>query len=180
MYLLALLMSLATAPAPAPHLQLQTEITAETVAPLVEALGSATGRVVLEINSPGGEVDAGWTLARAIERSPAHVVCVVDGEADSMAAVVLQSCQERLMTERSVLMFHEPGGAVRGQPRELENALRRMRLMTQQLVRHCARRMHMPWRRLARLIEGGRELWLGPDEALKMHAVDGVVDAGAF
>ena len=166
---------LALAPASNHHLHLDDEISDKTVAPLVAALDGARGRVVIEIDSPGGEVEAGWQLVRAIERSAAHVVCVVDGEADSMAFVVLQACDERVITERSLLMAHEAAAGVRGQPDDIQNGLNHLRRINEQLVRFCARRMGMRWQRLSAMIAHGRELWLGPEEALRLHAVDRVV-----
>lgn len=64
--------------------------------------------VVLEINSEGGEVEAGFVIAKAIEDSQAPVHCVVDGEALSMAYFILQSCDTRSITPRSKLMAHNP------------------------------------------------------------------------
>src|SRR6266404_5019680 len=65
-------------------------------------------RVVLELNTDGGNVNAGYEFARAIESSKAPVACVVDGSARSMGFFILQACRVRLATPRSILMVHEP------------------------------------------------------------------------
>lgn len=169
------LLSCFQSPAKTDHLKLQGEVTAESVAPLVEALATAQGEVTIDIDSPGGSVYAGWDLVHAIEQSPAKVTCIVDGEADSMAAVVLQACDVRIMTERSALMMHEPSVGGGGQPDELARELTHLRIMSEQMARFCARRMGLTWRAYLAHVAHGAEWWLGPDEALKTHAVDRVI-----
>jgi len=64
-------------------------------------------RIMLEINTHGGSLDAGMELVRQIEETKAEVVCVVDGNALSMGYFMLQSCPVRAITARSVLMSHQ-------------------------------------------------------------------------
>ncbi len=82
----------------------------ERLAPIMETLKEAkAGQIVmLDINTPGGSVSAGFELEKALESTPAEVFCVVDGNAYSMGFFLLQSCQHRVMTKRSNLMAHEP------------------------------------------------------------------------
>lgn len=62
--------------------------------------------ILLELNSPGGSVSAGHTMARTMEISSMRFVCVVDGYTASAAFYALQSCDYRYATKRSVLMTH--------------------------------------------------------------------------
>jgi ATP-dependent protease ClpP protease subunit len=85
----------------------------ETVAPHVVRLNAAKrGRTVLiRINSPGGQVDAGLELAKAIataHRRGVKVVCEVENFAASMAANLFQVCPIRRMRADARLLFHEP------------------------------------------------------------------------
>jgi ATP-dependent protease ClpP protease subunit len=86
-------------------------VTESTVKPAISFLKSASESkipvVMLEINTSGGSVDDGFELMRAIEMASPKVVCVVDGEAASMGFFILQSCDYRIMTKRSVLMAHQ-------------------------------------------------------------------------
>src|SRR3954466_93310 len=97
---------------PSNRIHFTGEVTQESVAAATKALGAAVPDgahyVLFEINSPGGDVDAGFALAKTIEDSPAPVVCVFDGEGMSMAFYILQSCALRLMTPRSLLLIHKP------------------------------------------------------------------------
>ena len=92
----------------------------------------AINSVVLRINSPGGSVLAGFDLARYLEETGIQVVCVVDGEAASMAFYILQSCDVRLMTSRSMLMAHEPSasGFFGGNPKDWQAMADAMKALT--------------------------------------------------
>ena len=134
--------------------------------------------IILEINSPGGSVRAGFLLAKAIEHSESPVVCVVDGEADSMAFAILQSCQLRVMTKRSSLMWHQPSlsGNFSGQEDDWkqlgENAANALRAVNKALAQTIAARLGMPVKDLMSKTNHGREWWLDSDQALKVNAVD--------
>jgi ATP-dependent protease ClpP protease subunit len=163
------------------HLHIDDEINEDTVTPLLDGIANAPhgkdDRIVIEIDSPGGEVEYGFKLVKAIERYPGKVVCVVDGEADSMASYIFVSCDVRAMTKRSVMMIHQPGMGGSGQFNDLSNAAEWMRVSGAAMFENYA--LHMRNITAADLIErtmGGREFWLGWKEAKKYGAVDIVVD----
>lgn len=70
----------------------------------------------LIIDSPGGEVQAGWTIydAMNVSKCPVHTVCF--GEAASIAAVIFANGDrgKRYMLEHSKLMIHQPWAAMNG------------------------------------------------------------------
>ena len=163
------------------HLALNDEVNEESVTPILEGLENAPhkkdDRVVIEINSPGGEVDAGFKLVKAIERFPAKVVCIVDGEADSMASYIFVACDVRVMTKRSTLMIHQPGMGGQGQINDLTNASDMLRASGYAQAEHYA--LHMKGitaAEIATRTAGGREIWLDWHDAKKYGAVDIVVD----
>lgn len=130
--------------------------------------------IVVEINSRGGEMEAGFRISKAIERSPVHVVCVVDGVAMSMANYILQSCDERLMTKRSVLMLHLPAVQAEGQEDDLSDAVAGLHAAGEAACQHLARRMTLTPEELLTKIEH-RSWYLNAPEALQVKAVDLIV-----
>lgn len=70
----------------------------------------------LIIDSPGGEVQAGWTIYDSMNlcRCPVHTVCF--GEAASIAAVIFANGErgKRYMLEHAKLMVHQPWTAIHG------------------------------------------------------------------
>jgi ATP-dependent protease ClpP protease subunit len=62
--------------------------------------------IMLELDTPGGSVNAGHAMARAMEISPIRFVCVADGYVASAGFYILQSCDARYATSRTTLMTH--------------------------------------------------------------------------
>jgi ATP-dependent protease ClpP protease subunit len=62
--------------------------------------------VMLELNTAGGDPEAGHEMTRSIEMSPVRVICVADGVVASAGMYIFQSCDVRYMTKRSMLVTH--------------------------------------------------------------------------
>lgn len=177
--LLALIESLEPNSEPAPPtcpdwVKLDGVIDADSAAKFgAEMKACADRAVVVEINSPGGSVFDAIEMQKAIERHPHPVYCVVDGVAASAAFVTLQSCDFRLMTDRSVLMAHHAAiPRTGGQEEPIENAAAALRALDHATALHCARRMGITPEAYEAHVSGGREWWLPVDDATKEHAVD--------
>lgn len=167
-----------------PRISLVGDIDEDSVAAVTAALQAVAKEnpeaVVFEIDSPGGEVGAGLRLAKVLEDYPARLICVVDGDADSMAFFLLQSCPVRLMTKRSSLMMHRPFLVLNKAPSELDdvdkaNIEARMNVLAAAMFEHYAARMGMLPENLALKIPGKKMWWMGWSEAVCSNAVDGVV-----
>ena len=64
--------------------------------------------ITLILNSPGGEIDAGFIIYDAITGSSAPIRTVVVGKAHSMAALLLACSKERCLLKHSSVLIHEP------------------------------------------------------------------------
>jgi len=130
--------------------------------------------IILELNTSGGGVGAGFRLSKAIENSKVPVVCVVDGEALSMGAYLLESCSTRIMTRRSSLMFHQPAirGTVGGTREEFQNIAELLRTLESGMIEHLVARMNISAADMQKKIEGGKQWWMTFQEALETGAVD--------
>jgi ATP-dependent protease ClpP protease subunit len=137
--------------------------------------------IVFEINTPGGSVPAGFELAKTIENSKAPVSMVVDWEAASMGAFLLESAHNRYMTKRSMLMFHEPslGGAMSGTPNQWQAIADMLKAMRIAIAVHCSARMNVTLDYYMSKTDGGQMWFLNGDEAMATGAVDQVVDSVA-
>ncbi len=76
--------------------------------------GIAAETINLRINSPGGSVFEGLTMANALQRHKARVIVHVDGLAASIASVIAMSADEVRMAKNAYLMIHDPWGIVVG------------------------------------------------------------------
>lgn len=68
----------------------------------------------VEINSPGGDVFDGITIYNALRLHPAHVTTRVDGLAASIASVIAQAGDHRVMVASSQMMIHNAWGMTVG------------------------------------------------------------------
>ena len=167
-----------------PHIILSTEIDDNTAQQAIAAFDAAdmmkVKTVLFEINSPGGSVDAGFLIAKAIENSNANVICVVDAMAASMAFYILQSCDIRVMTDRSLLMAHEPairagiGGKSEDWRKQGNGIADLLEALTKSMNHHMARRLTISYEEFSKRIHN-TEYWMTAEEALKISAVDQVV-----
>jgi ATP-dependent protease ClpP protease subunit len=134
--------------------------------------------IVLELDSEGGSVSAGKKLSKAIERSKAPVHCVVDGDAMSMGYYILQSCNTRTMTDESTLMIHgvSLSGNFGGKDYQWRSIANFLTADDHAACVHEARRMALTADQLCEKV-AYTEWYLEPDEALKVKAVDAVVQS---
>lgn len=156
------------------------ESVAQTQSLMDVAVRDGAAAVVIEWNTPGGSVFDGFLLAKTIEESSIPVICVVDMEAASMGAFLLQSCHVRIMTKRSNIMIHEAAvstGSFGGHEVSWRNIADRLKAINKSLVEHMAKRMLITPEAMADKIRGGAQWWLDWEEAVKFGAVDLVVDS---
>lgn len=144
---------------------------------LVEWIDAANSEklegLVIEFDTPGGSVDAGKKISKAIEGSKIPIYCLVDGDAASMGFYILQSCPVRLMTQRSVLMAHDPsmrGGG--GQSQDMQNAADALKALSDAMAQHYCHRLKMSLKSCRAKFDHGLEWWMGWKEALEVGAVD--------
>lgn len=65
------------------------------------------GKIELYINSNGGSVKEGVAIYNQLKRHPAQKTGYVDGVAHSVAFVILQACDKRVMGEGTSALIHE-------------------------------------------------------------------------
>ncbi|MEL7168186.1 MAG: head maturation protease, ClpP-related [Bacteroidota bacterium] len=82
-------------------------ITAQSVARQLADYGSV-GQVNVRINSYGGDVWQGFAIYNALARHQGRVTVHIDGLAASIASVIAQAGDERLIAEAASVMVHAP------------------------------------------------------------------------
>jgi ATP-dependent protease ClpP protease subunit len=74
---------------------------------------------IIKINSPGGCVDVGMMIVKAIQETRARTISRVMFPSASMASVIAVSCQGMHMDDDSFLMFHTYSAGSYGKANEL-------------------------------------------------------------
>jgi len=161
------------------HYLFDGEVSPYTVDAAIEAVNKANAegasRIVIEWNTPGGDVFAGMRLAKVLENSQVPTVCVVDGMSASMGFYLLQSCQTRIMTHRSLLMAHGPAAGAAGKTSDVGDMAALLARLQHAMVRHMCKRMNVTPEEFEAQIDR-RDWWMTDDEALSYGAVDRLVD----
>ena len=81
-----------------------------SAADFASQLAGLKGTLDVHINSSGGNVFDGIAIGEAIRSHKGPVATYVDGIAASIASVIAQAGQERVMAPGSMMMIHEPFG----------------------------------------------------------------------
>lgn len=85
-------------------------------------------RIRVEINSPGGDVFDGIAIYNALRAHPAHITTRVDGVAASIASVIAQAGDHRVMLGAAQIMIHNAWGVTIGDTNDHED----MRVLLEQ------------------------------------------------
>ena len=121
----------------------------------VERLRQATARyaaaypklpITLIISSPGGSVFDGFILLdhlRALSAEGHKITTVVRGMAGSMAAVLTQAGDVRIIGPESYLVIHEPSSAAWGKTSDMIDEVDVMKRLSRQMEELFARRSKM-------------------------------------
>ena len=134
--------------------------------------------IVVYINSPGGSVMDGFsvydTLAR-MRRKGHHIITHGSGMVASMAAVLLQAGDERILDKRAKLLIHEGSthfaGDHRATPGELEDMQTLSKMLEDDILDVLSERSIMSAAELKRKWKR-RDWYMGAEEALALGFVD--------
>lgn len=133
-------------------------------------------KITLVFNSPGGSVIDGfalWDYLTELKKNGHHLTTVCRGMAASMAGILLQAGDVRVMGSESVLLVHEISFGAGGKIGEVEDEVAFAKMLTKRVLKIFAARTKMTekqidakWRRT--------DWWLDSDEALKLGFCDEV------
>lgn len=73
-----------------------------------ELRGMQANKILLRINSPGGDISEGVTIRNALREHPATIETHIDGLAASTASWVGLVADKIIMSPHSMMMIHEP------------------------------------------------------------------------
>jgi ATP-dependent Clp protease protease subunit len=107
---------------PTRTIELFGEITEDSAKQVIKNIhildNSGTGTITINLMSEGGDVGAGLAIYDAIRYCKNHVRGIAIGEVASIATVIIQACDERVMFANSYFMLHEGSASVEGKFRD--------------------------------------------------------------
>ena len=134
--------------------------------------------IFMIIDSPGGSVVDGFELIDAIRalkvNKGTRVICAVEAEAYSMAALIALFCNQTYMHKHANIMFHQAAFGVQGLANQVFSRVLFMHGYLQRLHQDIATQMGIKVEEYNDLIED--EWWMGAETAASLGIVDGVLD----
>jgi len=134
--------------------------------------------VYLIIDSNGGQVDAGFHFIQKMKGAKRalglRTICIVNGGAYSMAAIISQYCHETYMTDFSDLLFHDVSYSVEGPHPDIKQEVSYLDRYIEQLETRLAKQMGISYAEYQRL--KGRVLQVTAEDAVKYGFADAIVE----
>lgn len=139
---------------------------------------SADAPITLWINSPGGEVQAGFAIYDMIQFISPRVITVINGTAASMGSVIALAAEksDRYAMTNAKLLLHQPliGGTIQGPASDIEIHARDIIQLKQRMHRLYAERTGTPEEVFVEMME--RDRWIAPEEAVQLGLIKGILE----
>lgn len=132
--------------------------------------------LAVRINSGGGDVFMGNTIANLIGEHKATKTVYVDGLAASIASVIAMSGDKVLMADNSMMMIHDPWAVSMGAAEDMRKTADLLDQIKELIITTYAAKTKQERSVLAKLMAD--ETWMEPQQAVDLGFVDEVTHNG--
>jgi ATP-dependent protease ClpP protease subunit len=131
-----------------------------TISQLEESLSKIprSNRLLVGINSPGGDVFAGIPIHNILRRWEGGVTTRIDGRADSIASVIFLAGDKRICPPTGSALIHQVWTGAVGNADQLESTAKELRVLDQQLAELYAERSSVTVEKAKSLMESSERL----------------------
>ena len=131
--------------------------------------------ISMYINSPGGDVMAGWAIMDTMQYIKSPVSTIGMGLVASMASVLLAAGEKgkRFALPNTQIMIHQPMAGTQGQVTDMEIHVAKFRKTKQMLIKQMSGFTGRKEKELFDAME--RDNWMTADEAKDFGLIDGVL-----
>ncbi len=153
--------------------------TAKAIKAKLKAIANLKAKKInVRINSFGGYVHEGLAIHDALAANKAEILTDVQGVAASMATVIAQAGNERLMSDNALYLIHQVRGGAFGNINETKAHLDDLIAWNDRLVNIYVKRTGMKEKDIRELMDrnNGEGIWIDADEALEMGLIDKVYE----
>ena len=132
--------------------------------------------ISLYINSPGGDVSAGWAIMDTMRYIKPNVSTIGMGLVASMAAVLLAAGEKgkRFVLPNTQVMIHQPSSGTEGKVTDMEIYLKEVQHTKKALIKQMVEFTGRKEKEVFDAME--RDNWLQPDEAKDFGIIDGILN----
>lgn len=131
--------------------------------------------ISMYINSPGGDVSAGWAIMDTMQYIKSPVSTIGMGLVASMGSVLLAAGErgKRFVLPNTQVMIHQPMAGAHGQITDMEIQLTQFQKNKKSLVKQMADFTGRKEKEVFEAME--RDNWMTPTEAKEFGLIDGVL-----
>ena len=130
--------------------------------------------IFLVMNSKGGSEGAGWAIFDALRLTKSKVIGQFFGECMSIAALILQGCDTRLLAGNCRVMIHNGTISFESMAQEkVKNVNKEIEIMTQAYYNELSQRSHLTLDKIKKLCDN--ETYMSADSAVEFGFADGVL-----
>lgn len=132
--------------------------------------------ISMYINSPGGDVSAGWAIMDTMQYIKAPVSTIGMGLVASMGSVLLAAGEKgkRFALPNTSIMIHQPLGGFQGQVTDVEIRVKEMQRTKQTLIKQMSEFTGRNEKELFDAME--RDNWMSPSEAKEFGLIDNILE----
>ncbi len=132
--------------------------------------------IALHINSPGGSVFEGITIANALKNHPANVTTYIDGVAASIASIIAIRGADRVISSDSgFLMIHNPFAMAIGDSSEMLKMAETLEKIRETLANNYVAKSGKDIDEIYQMMD--EETWLDANAALEAGLIDEIQDS---
>lgn len=135
-----------------------------------------TKDIQLYINSPGGEVSAGFAIYDTMQYIKPDVSTICIGMAASMGAFILSSGAKgkRIALPNAEVMIHQPSGGAQGQASDIQINAEKILKIRHKLNEILSKNTSQPLEKIEK--DTDRDYWLSAKEAVEYGIIDKVIE----
>lgn len=155
--------------------QFHVDSVQQAIAKLKDLEAKSNEPIYLLIDSPGGSVIDGGSLASQMEASKAPVYTVCTRLCASMAAITHSYGAKRYALDRAILMYHPASGGARGQVPNMVSLLKTISRYVDRMNANIVSRSNGKLSKADFETLVAYELWIDSEDALEKGLIDGIV-----
>jgi len=136
-----------------------------------------TGKIVVRINSPGGDIMDGLAIYNALRQHKSEVTTRIEGWAASIASIIALAGDKREIANTGYFMIHNPWLVARGDYRTMSQAQDLLGKVTDTLARTYAEHGSLGIRAVKTAMD--EETWYTADEVIAAGFADSITGIAA-
>ena len=148
------------------------ETTPENFSKDLDSLGDIK-TLNIYINSPGGDIFAGYAICSILNRKTYEKIAYIDGLGASIASVIPMCCDKVYMYTNTMMMIHKPWSSKTGNATTLRTAADRLDKIEDTIIDLYLKRVNLDKETISKMLED--ETWLSAEECVKHGFADEIL-----